>query len=218
MRARLLLVTLAFPALLQAQQYSPLSIGVDAASLRVVREVATSQRFEGTVLGARASASFRRLQLEGRYVEGSLTPPAAAADAEDLVDARIIARVGIKPWLAIGVGPHLRAFITPNGTARWSRMEVHTRSEGELINGLAYVRVDLWFAASATSNVQGGGSGAMGGEAGLLIRIPGTPTALEVTYLADRATFASGGDEFVEGIRVALVLDRILPRRLAVAR
>ncbi len=217
MRTSVLVAALAFPALLSAQQYSPLTIGVEAASLRVAREVATSQRFDGSGLGARATASFRWLQLEGQYVEAALTPPSVAADAEDLVDARLIARVALRPWLALGVGPHLRAFITPSGTARSSRLEVHTRSEGELINGLAFVRVDLWVSASTTSNAQGGGTGAMGGEAGLLIRIPRTPTSLELTYLADRVTFANGGDEFVEGIRVGLVLDRILPARAAAA-
>jgi hypothetical protein len=50
-----------------------------------------------------------------------------------------------------------------------------------------------------------------------LVRIPRSPVALELTYLADRATFTSGGSEFVEGIRVALVLDRILPARPAPA-
>jgi hypothetical protein len=217
MRAGLLLVALGSPLLLPAQQYSPLAIGAEATSLRVVRDVATAQQFDGTVLGAGASARFGWLQLEGRYFEGSLTPSSVAADAEDLVDARVIARVGIAPWLAVGAGPHLRAFITPSGTARWSRVEVHARSEGELINGLAHLRVDLWVAPSASSNVQGGGTGAMGGEAGLLVRIPRSPVALELTYLADRATFTSSGSEFVEGIRVALVLDRILPARPAPA-
>jgi hypothetical protein len=34
-------------------------------------------------------------------------------------------------------------------------------------------------------------------------------------YTADRATFANGGAEFVEGVRVGLVLDRILSARSA---
>lgn len=202
------------PGALSAQQYSPFVLAADATTLRVLRDVATSQLLEGPVLGAEAAVSFRRLQLEGRYVEGSLTPGGAlTADEEKFVDARIVARYRILPGLALGVGPHLRAFVTPNGTARWSRMEIHTRAEGDLINGLARVRFDLWFAASATSNVQGGGDGAMGGEVGLVMRIPNTPTAVQLMYTADRATFANGGAEFVEGVRVGLVLDRILRAR-----
>ncbi len=215
--ATLLATTLlALPTAVRAQELSPLILGADATTVRVVRDVATSQLLEGPVLGAKASFSFRRLQVEGRYAEGSLAPSGAVgADDEKFVDARVVARVRVTPYLSIGAGPHLRAFVTPVGTARWSRMELHARTEGELINGLARVRVDAWFAASANSNVQGGGSGAMGGEAGLLVRIPNTPTAIHLMYTADQATFANGGTEFVEGIRIGLVLDRILSARRA---
>jgi hypothetical protein len=218
MRLRSLLIAAlaSFPAALGAQEFSPIVLGADATTLRVVRDVATSQLLEGSVLGAKASFSFRRLQLEGRYAEGSLVPSAIlGAEDEKYVDALVVARVNVSSFLSLGAGPHLRAFVTPAGTARWSRMELHARTEGELINGLARVRIDAWFAASANANVQEGGSGAMGGEAGLVLRIPNTPTALHVMYTADRATFANGGAEFVEGIRVGLVLDRILSARSA---
>jgi hypothetical protein len=216
LRSLLIVACLALPASLRAQQFAPIVLGADATTLRVVRDVATSQLLEGSVLGAKASFSFRRLQLEGRYTEGSLVPSGLiGAEDEKYVDALVIARVNVNPYLSLGAGPHLRAFVTPAGTARWSRMELHARTEGELINGLARVRIDAWFAASASANVQTGGSGAMGGEAGLLLRIPNTPTALHLMYTADRATFANGGAEFVEGIRVGLVLDRILSARSA---
>jgi hypothetical protein len=218
MRVRSLVVgaLLVMPLTLGAQEFSPIVLSADATTLRVVRDVATSQLLEGSVLGAKASFSFRRVQLEGRYAEGSLVPTGViGAQDEKYVDALVIARVRLNSYLSLGAGPHLRAFVTPAGTARWSRMELHARTEGELINGLARVRVDAWFAASANANVQTGGNGAMGGEAGLLLRIPNTPTAVHLMYTADRATFANGGAEFVEGVRVGLVLDRILSARSA---
>lgn len=197
-----------------AQQVSPLALGVEASTARVVRDVATTQILGGPVLGASVRGSWRRFELEGQYLEGSLTPEGAAgADGEDFVDARAVARVRVMPWLSLGAGPHLRAFITPSGTARWSRIELHARGEGELIAGLAQLRVDTWFAVSAESNVQDGGDGAMGGEVGLLLRIPRTPAALQLSYVADRAMFTNGGSEFVEGVRAGIVLDRILRAR-----
>lgn len=211
----LAMVTLACaPALLGAQQFSPFTIGADYTNLNVTRDVATSQLLTGPALGVRATVAFRRFELEGRYAEASLAPDALSITGpEDYVDAHIIARVRILPGLSLGAGPHLRAFVTPSGTARWSRMEVHARLEGELIAGIAQLRVDTWYAASAESNVQDGGNGAVGGEAGMLIRLPRTPTSLYLGYAADRATFVNEGSEFVEGIRVALVLDRILSSR-----
>ena len=202
------------PASLAAQHFSPFTISADFTDLSVTRSIATTQVLTGPALGAKATFAFRRFELEGRYAEATLTPAAlSSTGAEDYVDARIIARVHIIPGLSLGAGPHLRAFVTPSGTARWSRMEVHARFEGELIAGLAQLRIDTWYAASAESNVQGGGTGAVGGEAGMLLRIPRTPTALYVGYTADRATFVNEGAEFVDGIRVGLVLDRILSAR-----
>jgi hypothetical protein len=199
------------PAAIGAQEFSPLTLGIDFSALSLTRSIATTQRLTGPALGAKASIAFRRFELEGRYTEAALTPDALSATGpEDYVDARIIARVRVIPGLSLGAGPHLRAFITPSGTARWSRLELHARFEGELIAGVAQLRVDTWYAASAESNVQGGGTGAVGGEAGMLIRIPRTPTSLYLGYAADRATFVNEGSEFVDGIRIALVLDRIL--------
>lgn len=208
------LLAIAQPRVVVAQQYSPLTLGVGATDIAVAREATLSQRLAGPVLGAQASFAFRRLHLEGRYAEGTLTPDAGGAIAtEDFVDARLLALVRIVPWLSVGVAQHLRAFIAESGTARWSRVEAVTRVESELVNGIAHLRIDTWYALNAQSNVQDGGNGALGGEVGLLLRIPRAPISLHVSYVADHATFANGGTESLDGIRAALVLDRILPAR-----
>jgi hypothetical protein len=207
------LLAIAQPRVAIAQQYSPLTLGVDVTTIAVAREATLSQRLAGPVLGAQASVAFWRLHLEGRYAEGALTPDGGGAATEDFVDARLLALVRIAPWLSVGVAPHLRAFIAESGTARWSRVEAVTRIESELVNGIAHLRIDTWYAVSAQSNVQDGGNGALGGEVGLLLRIPRAPASLHVSYIADHATFANGGTESFDGIRAALVLDRILPAR-----
>lgn len=213
LRALALLLAAGVPGLAGAQQFPPFSIGADVTDLRVRRDVATSQVLAGPAIGAKATVAFGRIELEGRYAEASLAPDEASIGGpEDYVDARLILHVGVGPGLSIGAGPHLRAFVTPSGTARWSRVEVHARFEGELIAGVAQLRVDAWYAANAESSVQGGGTGAAGGEAGMLIRIPRTITSVFLGYAADRASFANGGAEFVDGVRVSLVVDRMLAR------
>lgn len=198
----------------QAQEVSPFSLGVDFTAARVVREAATTRILSGPVLGAGARVSLARFELEGHYAEGSLSPDGSGSTAsESFVDARLAARVRLLSWLSVGAGPHIRAFVTPSGTARWQRLELTGRVTSELINDLALLVVDAWIAPMAESNVQGGGTGARGGEAGLLLRIPGTPTAVQLSYFADRGSYANGGGEFLEGVRVALVLDRILQPR-----
>lgn len=196
----------------QGQAYSPLALSVDATQLTVTRSAGGGTSFDGQALGASASLAFWRVVLDGSYVEGSLSPLVSTLSDQDYVDARVVARVRVAPGVSLGAGPHLRAYVTPSGTARWTRFELHARGEGELIGALAFLRVDGWFAPSATYE-PGGGQRAMGGEASLLLRIPRTPAALLLGYSADRAIFADGADEVVEGVRVALVLDRILRAR-----
>lgn len=208
------LMLLAAPAGLVAQSQSPLTIGAGVMTTRTVRDIATTQILRGPVLGAHAAIAFRRLQIEGQYAEGSLSPEGIGSTiTEEYVDARVIARLRLSPWLSVGAGPHLRAFVTPSGTARWSRVELHTRVTNELINDVALLVLDVWYAPSAESNVQGGGNDARGGEAGVFLRIPRTPGALHLSYMADRGIYSGGGGEFVEGIRAAIVLDRITQSR-----
>lgn len=193
-----------------AQASNPLTLGIDITSARVLREISGTQELRGPVLGARGSVSIRRLEIEAHYAEASLTPESGSAlSGEDLISARVVARAWVSPWLALGAGAQLRGFVSPSGTARWQRLEVHSRFRGELINDVAFVVADLWFAPAAETNVQGGGTGARGGEAGVLLRVPGTPTALHLSYFADRGTYANGGGEYFEGVRAALVLDRL---------
>jgi hypothetical protein len=217
MRVRLisivLLTTLAVPA--SAQQIGPIAIGADAMTTRVLRDAGATREFAGTVMGVQASLRLGRLQLDGTYAEGTLLPdggPTGTA-GEDYLDARLVARANLVPWLSVGVGPHLRGYVTPTGTARWARTEVHARVTTELINNVALLVLDTWYAVSAESNVQGGGVGARGGEAGIMVRIPRIPAAVHLSYMADRGTYVLGGSEFVEGVRATIALDRLIPAR-----
>jgi hypothetical protein len=217
MRGRLLsvwmIVTLVTPV--SAQRTGPIAVGAEAMTTRVLRDAVTVREFAGTVVGVQASLSLGRLQLEGAYAEGTLLPDgrASSAPGEDFLDARLIARVRLVPWLSLGVGPHLRGFVTPTGSARWARTEVHARVTTELINNVALLVLDTWYAVSAESNVQGGGVGARGGEAGIVVRVPGTAGAVHLSYMADRSTFVLGGSEFIEGLRATILFDQLVPSR-----
>ena len=194
---------------LVAQSAVVLSAGAEVLTMHVARDRPAARAYAGPVLGAFGGIGYRKFEVEGHYAEGSLSPESGTIGGnEDFADGALQLRVRVLPWLAIGAGPHLRAFITPAGTARWTRMEAHARAEGELIAGLAQLQVEGWYALSAETNVQGGGSGAMGGEAGVTVKLPRAPVSLRLTYTADRATFKSGGSEFVDGLRLGLVFDR----------
>ena len=200
-------VFLARPVL--AQRAFDLSGGVSASSMTLARAGTSARELTGAVLGAEGRIGFKRFELRGRYLEGSLTPAAGAfGGAEDFADLRLLFGAAVGAGVTVGVGPHLRSFISPGGTANWTRIEANVRLDRELVPRLARAEIEFAYAVSAESNIQGGGTGAMGANIGLLVAPPTWPGALRVAYSADRATYASGGTEFLDGLELGLRLRR----------
>ncbi len=205
----LLLAALVLPTILAAQSRIGLDASIDVSTTTLIRQVSTERTFTGPVIGGAALIGLGRFELDGRYQQGSLTPEAGlTTDPEDLVDLSVHLNYRIRPWVRVGAGPRLRAFIAPAGTVRWTRVEVRTRMEGSVIPGMIAAHAELWFAPMVETNVQGGGSSARGGNVGLSLRLPRAPLDLRLSYGADRAEYASGGSEFLDEISIAIVLRR----------
>lgn len=208
----LLLVTLvasiaARPAL--AQRAIDLSGGASVSSMDLSRVGTSTRWLSGPILGAEGRIGFKRVELRGRYLEGTLTPEAGTfGGPEDLADLRLLLGADVGAGVTVGVGPHLRAFISPAGTASWTRIEANVRVDRELVPRLARAEFELAYAVSVESNVQGGGTSATGANLGVVVAVPTWPVAIRVAYSADRATYASGSTEFLDGLEIGLRLRR----------
>jgi hypothetical protein len=192
---------------LGAQSGPLLSAGLDAGTVRLAREGPARVVFSGSLLGVHGGIAFRRFGLDAHYAEGTLSAAVGSlSDDEQLADAEVLLRYQLKPWLSVGAGPHLRAFITPTGTAHWTRVDARARVEGEVIPGLARAHFGVWYALSVDASAQGGGTGAQGGEAGLTVRLPRTPFGIQLSYAADRASYVTGSAEFLERVGLSFVM------------
>jgi hypothetical protein len=208
-RPAALLVALLAARPVLAQRALDLSGGASVSSMELSRTGTSTRALSGPILGAEGRIAFKRLELRGRYLEGTLTPEAGAfGGPEDLADLRLLLGADVGAGVTIGVGPHLRAFISPAGTASWTRIEANVRVDRELVPRLARAEFELSYAVSAEANVQGGGTSATGANLGVLVAVPTWPVAIRVAYSADRATFASGGTEFLDGLEIGLRLRR----------
>lgn len=202
-------VALLVPRASVAQAPVTISGSAEVTTAQLAREGTLSRSWTGAIMGARGGITFGRLTLEGQYAQGSLTPETGTlGDGEDLVDGVALLRVQIREWLSVGGGPRVRGFVTPAGTSRWTRFEGRVRAEGEVINGLAFAHFEGWYALAVDANVQGGGRGAKGGEAGISVRLPRTPVSVQLTYTADHATFSNGASEFLEGVGLSVQFGR----------
>ena len=190
-----------------AQSGLLLSAGLDAGVANLAREGPSASAYSGPVLGAHGGITYHRLGLDAHYAQGNLSPDGGNLNAdEQLADAALLLRFQVNPWLSLGGGPHLRAFITPSGTAHWTRLDAGARMEGEVIPGLARAHFVAWYALTVDANVQGGGTGAQGGEVGLTFRLPRTPFGIQLSYAADRASYVTGSAEFLERVGLSFVM------------
>ena len=200
-------ILVAQPAL--AQRTIDLSGGASVSSMGLSRVGTTTRTLTGPVLGAEGRIAFKRVELRGRYLEGSLSPESGAfGGAEDLADLRLLLGADVGAGFTVSVGPHLRAFVSPGGTASWTRIEANVRLDRTLVPRLARAELELSYAVSAEANVLGGGTGATGANLGVIVALPTWPVAVRLAYSADQATYASGATEFLDGLEIGLRLRR----------
>ena len=112
------------------------------------------------------------------------------------------------PWLTLEAGPHVRAYVTPAGTERWVLWEGQARAAVQVIRpgGWVYLRVGRVLAADIPGMAFDHGQGA---DAGLELRLGGTPLWGHVGYWVHRAS-ASGAlrVETVQGMSLGVALRR----------
>ncbi len=171
---------------------------------------ATGALSSGYAAGGRAALELGPVALAARYTQGRLSPDTGGAPALDLVEGSLFAAVRPATWLRLEVGPHLRAFVTPGATERWVLWEGRAFVEAPIVTDVLRASVGGWSALAASVNVGPGAGGASGGEAGLALRLEGSPLVFRLSYTVDHATLRSGGGaETLEMVKISLGLGRL---------
>src|SRR5688572_29682569 len=138
---------------IEAQPLAGLSATLEIAPTRVARTTTTSRILSGPVLGAQGRIAFNKVEIEGRYGEGSLSPTEGTTGlAEDMVEGSAMVWYKPLPWVAVGGGPQMRAFISASGTSHWTRFDIRARANQDLIPGLAIAYLEGWVSVAATAN------------------------------------------------------------------
>ncbi len=209
MRAALLaLLVIGTAPPVAAQLPSALGAGLGGASIRLRAGDSTAARsFAGMAVGGRLRIGSRAAALEASYLQGTLDPDTGTAPPRELVDGSLLVALSPLRWLTLKGGPHLRAWVFGGGTQRWVWWEAHARADGSLVDERLRAHVEMWTALSGEVNVPAGAGAAMGGEAGLTVRLARVPVWARLTYAIDRARFAgSDASEMMETLRVSLML------------
>jgi hypothetical protein len=168
-----------------------------------------SENLSGIALGLRLFTTGSMVSVEASYAQGRLTAQVGSGPSRSLVDGSVRAVVHPVPWLALMVGPHLRAYSAPGGTERWVLWEYRARAETPIISPTLPLRLHagLWTAIRSSVNADPGASGARGGEVGMVWRVPRSPVWLHLSYSVDQAKMRNGArTEALEAVAVTVSL------------
>lgn len=212
MSARLLGLAAGCAALLAAAPGAaqvPRHAGFDGAVSRVRFRSTTAaggEQLTGVVARGLARGRAGAFAVEAAYAQGRLSSDTGLATDRDLVDGSVFVTARPLPWLAVGVGPHARAYVaTAGGTERWMHVEGRIRAEGEILPGMLQAHLEGSMAFASSVNLPAGAGGARAAEVGLTLRPPKSPIWVGVGYAVDRAD-AKGGlrSETVEMVTLSV--------------
>jgi len=152
------------------------------------------EALSGAVLGLRARISGSRVSLEAAYAQGRLSASAGSGPSRSIVDGSLFVSTKPLPWLTLKAGPQLRAYSAPGGTERWVLWESRARAETPIASPALALRahIELWAALASSVNADPGAAGARGGQAGMALRLPGSPLWMRLSYVVDQERMKNG--------------------------
>ena len=170
------------------------------------------EKLSGLMVGGRLHVALHPVSLDLSYSQGRLTADTGGAAARAIVEGSLLATARPLDWLALKVGPHLRAYAAPGGTERWVLWEARAHAETPILEGRWLAYGELWLAVGSSVNVDPGSAGARGAEAGLTIKLPQSPLWVRLGYAVDQARLKNDTRiESVQSVILAVALAARVP-------
>ncbi len=145
----------------------------------------------GTMLSGVITAQFGQVELQGRYVQGTLQPQDGLSPRREFVQGQLGVGYRARPWLTARTEARARAYVTTAGTERWLTWLVGLRVETPLVGTTVRGDVGLWRALVLSANVgSSDGRSGRGGDAGLTVQLPSRPVWVRLAYAIDRSAIA----------------------------
>ena len=145
----------------------------------------------GNVIGVRGAYDVGRMTVSASYVQGSVSPAGGGA-ATDIVDGEVIIWVAPVHWVAVGGGPHARAFVEEGGTERWLLWELRARTETAIVGSTVHAYVEGWRVMGASIPSPDTLDHAWGLEGGFSVAFGRVPVSAQLHYRVEQQV-ASGG-------------------------
>jgi hypothetical protein len=177
---------------LYAQNRVGLTISLAPIPVQVTETVdSESSQLTGIAFGGRGTVTWRKLRLDLRYLEGGLSAKADGPD-EDIVEGEVT--LGFLPlsWLTLRLGPHIRSFVTAQGTQRWIFWEGHAAGALELGSPRLVTYFDLWHVFAADVDAVESFDRGNGIEGGIRFSLDRLPFWGKLAYRIDQSSLGDG--------------------------
>ncbi|UCG87427.1 MAG: hypothetical protein JSW71_02465 [Gemmatimonadota bacterium] len=179
-------------ARLNAQSGVGLALSLAPMPVAVTRTAdTTASRFSGLTIGGSVGLRLGRLRLDLRYLEGGLGSDLEIPD-QDIVEGELLLGVAPLAWLTVKAGPHIRSFVTAQGTQRWVFWEGRVAATAKLGSPNLLTYLEAWhvfFSDVDAVEQYDSGNGLEGGIRLALDRLPFWGT---LAYRIDQNSLGSG--------------------------
>jgi hypothetical protein len=199
MRAhRIRLICLAFVAALatagSARAQSPSGITLSLAPIPVQvsqNNGSETDQLSGMTLGGMVDLAWRIWRLDVRYLEGEISS-GGDSESEDIVEGELMFGVAPSSWLVVKVGPHIRSFVTPQGTERWFFWEARLGTAAKLGSPNLITYFQAWHVFKSDVDAVESYDSGNGLEGGIRLSLSRLPFYGSLSYRVDHSNLGSG--------------------------
>lgn len=151
----------------------------------------TLSQSSGLTIGGAAEVSLGWLRLDLRYLEGGLGSEDDIAD-QDIVEGELLLGLAPLSWLKLKLGPHIRSYVTPQGTQRWVFWEGRVATSMPLGSPNLMAHLELWHVLSASVDAVEPFDSGNGLEGGIRLCLSRLPFSFRLAYRIDHSSLGSG--------------------------
>jgi hypothetical protein len=187
----------------------------------------------GATFGGEGGITWQYISLRAAYAQGPLSARGNESLTHDFVESHAGVGVRLLPGLELVGGIHGRAFVTTEGTQRWTFWQLRARYDTPLFTPMVRGYAELWRAASGDvdsptirrndqdllgvirlrlgrASIADAFQSAGGGAVGIVLRPTNGPFALRLGYAIDETRL--GAQDYrstVEGLTLSVGLDGV---------
>lgn len=186
-----LTTSLATPAV-HAQYPTGFTVSLAPIPVRVSQNNGSeTERLSGITLGGMVDLSWKILRLDLRYLEGGIGSDGDSRD-EDIVEGELMFGIAPLSWLVVKVGPHIRSFVTSQGTQRWFFWEARVGTAAKLGSPNLITYLQAWHVFQSDVDAVGSYDSGNGLEGGIRLSLSRLPFYGGLSYRMDQSKLGDG--------------------------